>query len=69
MQLVFLGNFNQPVHQYTSHGGGNVILTLHVPRFWTIFQLQDVTGFIQVRLCKIQGLFKNFLDFPTVFKD
>ena len=32
--------------------------------------LVDTTsGFIQARLCKIQGLFKDFSDLPTVFKD
>ena len=28
-----------------------------------------ITGSMQARMCKIQGLFKDFSDFPTVFKD
>ena len=31
--------------------------------------LSNIAGLIQARLCKIQGLFKDFSDFPTVFKD
>ena len=31
-----------------------------------VIKNKHITGFIQVRLCKIQGLLK---DFPTVFKD
>ena len=29
----------------------------------------DTSGFIQASLIKIQGLFKDFKDYPTFFKD
>ena len=39
-----------------------------VRAFTGCLSYQSLTGFKQARLCKIQGLFKDFSDFPTVFK-